>query len=140
MFPLERAFERFTISPATNWARFFNPQFFVSYNAGDAEVENHVLARVGSYGQQLARIIDVLDAVVARLPLDGLTPAERTSVERFRDLSRRAEAAVSDFRGSSRPALSLDAVDRLVADLVELERTDPTAHRALVERLRKALS
>src|SRR5437764_4294308 len=93
-FPFQQAFEKFTISPVTSWKRFFNPQFYISYNAADMDVENHVLSQVGSYGWQLGQIIDVLDILVARLPVADLSSKERRSLDQFHALSKRVKVAV----------------------------------------------
>jgi len=34
-FPFQDAFKYFMIDPRTNWQRFYNPQFYINYNAGD---------------------------------------------------------------------------------------------------------
>ena len=139
-FPFQQAFEHFWITPQTSWDRFFNPQIFVSLNSGDAAVENHVLRKAGSYGKQLGRILDVLDILVARLPAEGLTPSERRSVEAFRDLSQRVDAAVEDYRGPRRAGPTHDDVDRLLAGLADLKRSDPASHQSLLARLRRGLA
>jgi hypothetical protein len=139
-FPFQQAFEHFWITPQTSWDRFFNPQVFVSLNSGDAAVESHVLRKVGSYGKQLGRILDVLDVLVARLPAEVLTPAERQAVDAFRDLSRRVDAAVEDYRGPRRAGPTLDDVDRLLDGLADLKRADPAGHRALLDRLRRGVN
>jgi len=138
--PFQRAFEQFWINPRTTWDRFFNPQIFVSLNAGDADVENHVLGKAGSYGKQLGRIIDVLDVLVARLPSEGLTPRERRAVDAFGELSRRVDAAVAEYRGDPDTGPTLADVDRLFDRLADLERSDPAAHQALLDRLRRGVA
>jgi hypothetical protein len=137
-FPLQNLFEQW-VTPQTSWDRFFNPQIFVSLNSGDARVENHVLRRAGSYGKQLGRILDVLEVLVARLPADGLTPAERRAVDGFRDLTEQVDAAVADYRGPRHKTPTLDEVERLLSGLADLKRSDASAHRVLLDRLRRGL-
>lgn len=137
--PFQQAFEGLLVSPQTSWARFFNPQFSINYNAGDVEVENNVLERVGSYGHQLARILDVASVLVARLPVADLTPEERRYVDGFHDLYDGARRAVAEVKGERGARLTFGDVDRLVEELRSLESSDPAAHRALVARLREAL-
>jgi hypothetical protein len=139
-FPFQDAFKYFQIDPVTNWERFYNPQFFITYNGGDVSVENHVLREVGSYGKQLGKIIDVLAVLVSRLPPDGLTPQERRAVDAFRELTSRVKAAVADVRGPQPEGVTSNDVERLVAGLQALAQTDPGAHRQLVERLRRAVA
>jgi hypothetical protein len=137
-FPFQNVFEQW-VTPQTSWDRFFNPQIFLSLNSGDAPVENHVLRKAGSYGKQLGRILDVLDVLVARLPAEGLTPTERGAVETFRGLSQRVDAAVADYRGPKHKTPTLDEVDRLLSGLADLKRSDATAHRSLLDRLRRGI-
>jgi hypothetical protein len=47
------------------------------------EVEAEILQNVGSYGRQIGRISDVLDVLVAKLPRDNLSDAERFALEDF---------------------------------------------------------
>jgi hypothetical protein len=137
-FPLQNVFEQW-VTPQTSWDRFFNPQIFVSLNSGDARVENHVLRKAGSYGKQLGRILDVLDVLVARLPANELTPAERRAVDAFRDLSEQVDAAVADYRGPRQKTPTLDEVDRLLGRLADLKHSDAAAHRLLLDRLRHGI-
>jgi hypothetical protein len=139
--PIAYPFADFLINPQTSWSRWFNPQLFISLNSSDAPIENHVLNRVGSYGKQLGVLLDVVDVLVARLPADALTPAERRAVEALGDLRGAVEEAKSEFRGEpTAPELTRGDVDRLLADLDDLRRHDPDAHRDLVARLRSALA
>jgi len=138
--PVAFPFADFLINPRTNWERFFNPQLFISYNSADAPIENHVLSRVGSYGRQLGTLLDAVEVLAARLPVDELTPTERSAVDALTELRADVERAKADFRGEPvRADLSRADVDRMVGQLADLERTDPAAHRELVGRLRQAL-
>ena len=80
-------FKNFLINPVTDWQRFINPQFNVTINQGDAAVENHVLARAGSYGKQLGRMQEVVDILLERLP-PPLSASEARSVEKYRQTRR----------------------------------------------------
>lgn len=132
-------FENFMIDPMTSWQRFFNPQFFFNYNTGDVDVENNVLRQVGSYGKQLGQIIDAIDVLVARVPLNELTSQERYSLDQFRDLSAQVKAAVADVKGPREKGVTLTDVDQLIDGLQSLARTDPEAYRLLANRLQSAL-
>lgn len=138
--PIAYPFADFLINPQTSWSRWFNPQLFISLNSTDAPIENHVLSRVGSYGKQLGVLLDVADVLVARLPSDGLTPAERRAVTALADLRDDVEEAKSEFRGEPVEAdVTRGEVDRLLANLDDLRRRDPDTHRELTGRLRAAL-
>lgn len=139
--PIAFPFADFLINPQTSWNRFFNPQLFISYNSADAPIENYVLSRVGSYGKQLGTLLDVLEVLVARLPVDELTPAERQTVAALGNLRDDVETAKSEFRGepASGSDLTRADLDRLLDRLHDLRRSDPRAYRALVEHLRAGL-
>lgn len=140
-FPFQSAFENFTIDPITNWERSFNPQFYINCNVEDVEVENHVLGKVGSYGNQLGKVIRILDLLVARLPEKELLPKEKQALIEFRNLSRQVKLAVSDINGpSSQDGLVADDVERVIEELEALMQTNPEAHQMLVERLQKITS
>lgn len=137
--PFQDAFQGLLVNPQTSWDRFFNPQFMINFNSTDAAVENHVLHRVGSYGSQISTILDVLAVLVAQLPKGDLTPEDRRAVDKFEDLVDGAHRAVAEVRGDRRHAVTTGEVDRLVAELHSLARSDPSAHQKLVERLRPAI-
>ena len=142
--PFQDLFRNFTIEPRTNWERFINPQFYVTLNSGDLEVENRVLKRVGSYGKQLGRIIDALNVVIAHMPPDALAPElltseERRALDKFHELRTGVNTAVAEVRGPEPEGVSV-GVERLLAELQALARTDPATHGRLVARLREAVS
>lgn len=132
-------FEDFWINPVTSWQRFFNPQFFITYNSGDAELENHVLSRVGSYGKQLGCIVDALEVLVAHLPLERLTPIERNDLSEFCDFARDIDRAIADYRGQREEGMTPVRVEQFIEDLAGLERSDPESYRRLTDRLQEAL-
>jgi hypothetical protein len=140
LFPFSNAFKYFTIDPMTDWERFFNPQFYITYNAGDVDVENNVLREVGSYGKQLAHILDVLNVLVARLPQEDLTPRERYVLEQFHALTKDVARAVAAVKGPEEQGITRADVEQLISNLQSLEQTNPEAHRQLVERLQSAIS
>lgn len=136
--PIAFPFAEFLISPQTTWTRFFNPQFFITYNNGDAAIENHVLSRAGSYGKQLGTMLDTLDVLIRHLPADELSTTERRTVDEFTALRETVEDAKREFRGGEDRGSGVD-VDRLLEDLARLRRTDPDAYAATVARLRAGL-
>jgi hypothetical protein len=82
--------------PVTSWFEHF---VTINWNSGDADVEEHVLGEVGSYGLQLARILDALDLLVGELDLSRLTPEQQRVVVRVEDLAASAKRAVREYRG-----------------------------------------
>ena len=91
-------FKNFLINPVTDWQRFINPQFNVTINQGDAAIENHVLARAGSYGKQLGRMQEVLDILVERLPPPPLSATETRSIDKYRETRKQIVAAVKEAK------------------------------------------
>ena len=84
--------------PVTSWFEHF---VTINWNAGDADVEQHVLGEVGSYGLQLARILDAVDLLVGELDLSRLTPEQQRTVVRLEDLAASAKRAVHEYRGEA---------------------------------------
>jgi hypothetical protein len=140
-FPFQDALKYFdtlkNYSPATNWQRFFNPQFFITYNSEDAEVENHVLAKVGSYGSQLGKIISVLDVLVARLPQSEFT---LKPLREFRQLSDQVKEAVATIQGPQQKSITQADVDQLIENLQSLANSNPQAYRRFVNQLKRAIA
>jgi len=143
-FPFQDAFKYFdtlkNYNPVTNYQRFFNPQFFITNNAEDAEVENHVLNQVGSYGKQLGKIISVLDVLVAHLPQNELTPQEQIALREFRQLSEQVKGAVATIKGPQQKSVTQADVDQLIENLQSLAGSNPKAHRRLVDQLKTAIA
>ena len=123
-------------NPVTDWKRFFNPQFFFTYNDEDEEVENHVLQKVGSYGKQLGILISVLDVLVADLPERA---QQQKAVKDFRQLSEQVKGAVAAINGPQQKSITQAYVDRLIENLQSLATSDPKAHRRLVDSSRRPL-
>ena len=84
--------------PVTSWFEHF---VTINWNSGDADVEEHVLGDVGSYGLQLSRILDAVDLLVGELDLSRLTPEQQRIVVRLEDLAAAANRAVRDYRHQS---------------------------------------
>jgi hypothetical protein len=91
--------------PVTSW--FDN--FTINLNSHDAELEEHVLGNVGSYGLQLSRILDAVNLLVSELDLDRLTPEQQRVVVRLEDLAEDVRRSVAEYRGGEiEPAPGLD--------------------------------
>ncbi len=137
--PLSQLFSQFlrvwNYRPVTSWRDFFNPQFIINANTGDAAVENDVLATVGSYGKQLGTIMDALDVVVSASKFDDLLPADQRALDRFRSLRENVDAVVA----RNRPNRDRDVTEAEVADFLDcvraLGREDPSAARRVCEQL-----
>ena len=95
-FPFASFLRNWDYRPATRWFENF---ITVNWNSQDADIEQHVLGEVGSYGLQLSRVIDALELLVGELDLARLTPDEQKIVVRLQDLARAADRAGDEHRG-----------------------------------------
>ncbi len=142
-WPFQKMFEdfasKFVYFPTTNWQRAFSPQVNFGCNLEDQDTEQHVLDEVGSYGYQLSRIIDVLNALVARLPAGELTPQEQQDIAAYHDMVRRVDAALEEKQGPADRGVTAGDVANLAGGLQALARTDPAQYRALLDQLHAAL-
>ncbi len=142
-WPFQKMFEdlayKFVYFPTTNWQRAFSPQINFGCNLEDQDIEQHVLNEVGSYGYQLSRIIDVLNALVARVPAGELTPQEQLDIAGFQDMVRRVDAALEEKQGPANRGVTAGDVANLTSGLQALAQTDPAQYRALLDQLHAAL-
>lgn len=89
-------------------------------NSSAPEVEQAVLSRI-SYGRQIGRLMDAMQAVVDALPQTH----EHQAVQDFQDLAREVDRLKQESRAQR--------LQRLRAELEELRRCDPEGWKALVE-------
>lgn len=132
-------FRQFQVSPVTDWQRFINPQFNVTINQGDATVENHVLARAGSYGKQLGRMQEMLDILLERLPPPAPSAVEERSIAKYRETRAIVVSAVDEAKQAASDAASDTDIDRLLDGLAKLHDTDRNAFAARARQLREFL-
>jgi hypothetical protein len=132
-------FKNFLINPVTDWQRFINPQFNVTINQGDAAVENHVLARAGSYGKQLGRMQEVVDILLERLP-PPLSATETRSVEKYRQTRREIVAAVKEAKEETGEDRSQADFERWLDALAALRDADPERFEDYANRLKDVVA
>ena len=60
--PFTNFLRNWDYKPVTSWFEHF---ITINWNSNDADVEQHVLGEVGSYGLQLSRILDAVDLLVS---------------------------------------------------------------------------
>jgi DNA repair ATPase RecN len=99
-----------------------------------------VLSQVGSYGKQIGQIIDVLNILASRLPKERLTAQERETLQDFHALSKQVDSAVTAVKGPKSKGITLSDIDQLVDQLADLEHSDQSAYRLLVEHIQQAIS
>jgi hypothetical protein len=126
------------INPWSWWFRGSQQTGFININntrTDNPELERRIVEDVASYGRQLGRIIEALQVVVAHLPAEELTPAERDAVRSFTQLAE-GIAAVTAAAAPSPPTVA--KLDRCLADIEALKSTDPDRYADLVARIRSA--
>ena len=138
-FDLLSPFKYFNVAPVTDWERFINPQFNITFNQGDARIENHVLARAGSYGLQLGRMQAALDVLIAHLPAAGLAPAENRCLDEYRRMRDEVVAAVESAKPDAGGAANSDDVNSLLKRLDALRHEDPAQFERLSARIEQFL-
>ncbi len=92
-------FQYFMIDPVTNWSRFFN--FTINNNYDDHEIEEYVLRRVGSYGKQIGKMMDVIEILLDALPqdrLDNLTEQQKRKIRALQVLYHNVEDAKEHYK------------------------------------------
>jgi len=139
-FDLFPWFKNFTINPVTDWERFINPQFNVTVNQGDAAIENHVLARAGSYGKQIGRMQEVLDILIARLPPPALSPIEERSIEKYQQTRGTVVDAVEEVTPNDAARPSGQDIESWLDQLAALRSTDPARFERYAGRLKDFLA
>lgn len=131
-------FRNFAINPVTDWHKFINPQFAVTINEGDAAIENHVLSRAGSYGMQLGRMQEVLDILVARLPVARDADEER-SLAQYVEMRRTVVDAVEEASLARTKLDGAPDLDVLLRELARLKERDASAYDRYAAKLSEFL-
>lgn len=85
--------------PRTQWLSHF---ITINQNGNDAEVEQHVLGEVGSYGKQLGQILAALDVLIAHAekPADPLTHDEITKLGDVKQLHQKVTDEITRYRNN----------------------------------------
>ena len=116
MSPFASFLRSWDYRPVTNWFEHF---ITINWNSQDADIEQHVLGEVGSYGLQLSRILAAVDLLVSELDLSRLSPDQQRIVVRLEDLARSADRAVNDYRGRSDDAPTATARGEILPRVIE---------------------
>jgi hypothetical protein len=136
------ALQDFLYQPLTTWQGLFQgwfcPHITFGSNIEDKPIESHVLDTVGSYGSQISRIMDAVSVLVAQLEPSALTPQERFTVAKFKELAALADDAVAAFR-NRRPSepVTMAQVAELLDAASDLKRSDPPAYPRIASRIRR---
>ena len=97
-------------------------------------LEADIIENVATYGRQLGRMADVLQAVLAQMHPDRWPAAERQAVAEFRDMTAKIAAVKAGYLAPTQKN-----VDQLIAGINSLEANDPDAYRRIKDELRAKL-
>ena len=125
-------------NPITSWFRSSMGQVgFINVNemqSDDPDQEQRIVNGVASYGKQLGRVVEALQAVCEHLePLKpgGWAPAEREAVKSFLRLAEEMAA----FKSKNQP-VTQGTIDELVAALRSLREQDRVSYERVQQGLR----
>jgi hypothetical protein len=94
-WPFSEFLRNWDYRPRTSWFQHF---ITINNNAGDVGVEQTVLEEVGSYGYQLSRILDALNAVVDQLEKTHTLGADQQqAVANLRQLTSSVDSSVKSY-------------------------------------------
>jgi len=97
-------------------------------------VEADIIENVATYGRQLGRMSDVLQAMLAQMHPDRWSPAEQEAVAQFRDMTAKIAAVKA---GHIAPTEG--NVDQLIAGIESLRETDAAEYARIRDKLRAKL-
>jgi len=118
-----------------DWFRTTMGQFgFINIEemkSDDSALEMQIVSEVGSYGMQLGRVVEALQAVCAHLDTGKWAPDEREAVTSFLDLAKK----IGNFKDEHQPATQ-GAVNQIIAALRDLKQQDRATYDQVQEQLR----
>ena len=126
----------FTYLPTTNWQHAFSPTVNFGCNVEDAQIEQHVVDSVGSYGFQLNRVLDALSVIIDKPTPKGRSAEDSQKIEAFKELARAADAAAKEYEGEATET----RVEKLIEDMNALKQTDPVRYQKLKDQIWLRLS
>jgi hypothetical protein len=121
-------------NPITSWFRSSMGQFgFINVNemqSDDPDQEQRIVNGVASYGKQLGRVVEALQAVCEHLDSKGWATHEQEAVRSFLRLAEEIAA----FKGGTQP-VTKGTIDQLVAALRSLKEQNPGAYGRIQQGL-----
>lgn len=113
-----------------SWWYQFAPVTINQMKSGDPALERRIVHEVASYGRQLGRICDALQAVVAHMERKDLDESERQAVDSFSAMVGQIAALKEDPQ-----APTADNLDRLVSAVSRWKSEDSTLYEQARQRL-----
>jgi hypothetical protein len=98
------------------------------------ELEADIIENVATYGRQLGRVADVLQAVLAEMHPDRWPPAEQEAVRQFRDMTAQIAAVKAGYLAPTQKN-----VDQLIAGINSLRESDVDEYVRIKNQLREKL-
>jgi hypothetical protein len=98
------------------------------------EVEADIIENVATYGRQLGRITDVLQAVLENMHPDRWTDSQQDAVHQFKDMVHKIAIVKAGYLAPTR-----ENVEQLIAGINCLKETDEQEYSRIKEELRKRL-
>jgi hypothetical protein len=126
------------INPWSWWISAPASYGFININtmqSADPGLEQRIVHNVASYGRQLGRMMEVLEALLAHTDSSGWAPQQQDALRDFRRLT----AQIADYKSNQLLDAGLDA-DRLAHALDTLRRRDGAAFERIAAKLRPVLA
>jgi hypothetical protein len=136
----------FSLAPQ-KLAQVINPLYWLTSGTGQIgfinisgtasaspEAEAAIIEDVATYGRQLGRISDVLEAVLAQTDRDDWLPAQKEAVSQFREMTAQIAAVKAGHM-----APTSEHIDQLVAGINSLKDTNEGEYLRIKAELRQNL-
>jgi len=125
-------------NPVTSWLTGAMSQIgFINIrnmSAGDSDLEKSIIRDVGSYGRQLGRITEALQAVCSHLDYTNWGSDDQQAVMDFTGMAREIEAHKRKHQPETKQAM-----DQLIIALRGLKAQNQVFYEQVLQRLRKDL-
>jgi len=125
-------------NPVTSWLSGAMSQIgFININnmsSGDSDLEKSIIREVGSYGRQLGRITEALQAVFSHLDYTNWGSDEQQAVKDFTRMAHDIQAHKRKHQPETK-----EAIDQLIIALRGLKEQDQVFYEQVLQRLRKDL-
>jgi hypothetical protein len=98
------------------------------------EVERDIIENVATYGRQLGRMTDVLNAILADLHAKNWTGDAKKAVDAFADMNANIAAVKAQYMAPTQ-----ENVDKLIDGINSLKETRPQEYERLKDEIKKKL-
>jgi len=102
--------------------------------SGKPELEADIIENVATYGRQLGRITDVLQAVLAQMHPDRWPAAEQEAVRHFQEMAAKIAAVKAGYLAPTQKN-----IDQLIAGINSLKESDMEEYVRIKNELRDKL-